>query len=330
MTHRIVSLIVILIYTILVPSLVSGAQVSTQVWRIGFLSGGSSTTSSGIAEAFQQELHKLGYVEGQNVRIAYRWAEGRYERLPALVEELIRLKVDVIFTPAGTPGALAAKRATSTIPIVFRMTGDPVAAGIVPSLARPGGNITGIVGASIEVHAKRLELLKEVVPEANHVAVLWNPANQSHPAGLKILQEAALTLGIHLHFLEVQEVTDLERAFAALTSESAKALFVFADSLFSMQRVQIAARALQYRLPTIFNGKLYTEVGGLMSYADDPAKAVERAAVYVDKILQGTKPGELPVEQMTQFELVINLKTAKTLGLTIPQSLLFRADDVIQ
>jgi putative ABC transport system substrate-binding protein len=299
-----------------------------KVHRIGYLGSGSST--SGFHEQFRQGLRELGWVEGQNIVIDYRFADGRFDRLPELAGELVRLKVDVIVAQP-TPAALAAKNATRSIPIVMINVGDPVRLGLVASLARPGGNVTGTAfDVGLETFGKALELLKEAIPKANHVAVLSNPANPAQALALSHLKLAAQSLKLKLLILEVRGPDEFDRAFAEIAKERADALFVVAESLFLLHRIPLANLALKYRLPTMYGLRDGMMAGGLMSYGPSLAHNSRRAATYVDKIFKGTKPGDLPVEQPTKFELAINLKTAKTLGLSIPSSVLARADEVIQ
>jgi putative ABC transport system substrate-binding protein len=311
-----------------VPRAAQG-QTPAKVPRIGFLSVLSLTDNPHDLEAFQQGLRELGYVEGQNIAIEYRFAEGRPERLPALAAELVRLKVDVIVT-AAPAAPEAAQRATNTIPIVFAVVGDPVAVGLVASVARPGGNITGLSSMAPEVVGKQLELLKEVAPKISRMAVLQNPSNQAHPPTLRQAEGAARTLGVQLHIVQAGTPAEIEAAFATMSSQRAGGVLVLRDSFFLAQRAQIAALAAKDRLPSVYGLKEQAEAGGLMAYGASTPPMYRRAATYVDKILKGAKPADLPVEQPTKFELVINLKTAKALGLTIPQSLLQRADEVIQ
>jgi putative ABC transport system substrate-binding protein len=280
-------------------------------------------------EAFRQGLRDLGYVEGQNLVIESRYAEGREERLPDLAAELVRLKVDVIV--AGGPAIRAAQHATSTIPIVMAVTGDPVQSGYVASLARPGGNITGVSVLGAELTGKRLEILKETVPQSTRIAVLANPATPTYGALMHDLTVTARALGLHLHVLELRSPDELDPAFAAMRRAGAEALFVVEDPLLiDHLRGRIADLAATHRLPAIYSWKMSVAAGGLMSYGPSMPDMTRRAATYVDKILKGTTPGELPVERPMKFELVINLKTAKALGLTIPPTLLFQADEVIQ
>ena len=304
------------------------AQQAGKVPRIGFLFYGSPGPSPEI-DAFRQGLRELGCIEGQNITIEYLFASGRVERLPELAAELVRLKLDVIVTP-GTPASVAAKQATSTIPIVFAGVADAVGAGLVVNFARPGGNITGLTGISAELGGKRLELLKEVAPKASRVAVLYNPADRSNVLVLKELQESARALRLTLQPLGVRGPGEFEGAFVAMSRKGAHALFGAAGVLTTEHRKTIVDLAAKSRIPAMWGERQFVDAGGLMSYAVNFYDQVRRAATYVDKILKGAKPADLPVEQPTKFELVINLKTAKALGLTVPPSLLQRADEVIQ
>ncbi|HEV2055925.1 MAG TPA: ABC transporter substrate-binding protein [Methylomirabilota bacterium] len=308
--------------------LAAEAQQEGKVPRIGFLFYGSPGPSPEL-DAFRQGLRELGCIEGQNIAIEVRFASGRVERLPELAAELVRLKVDVIVTP-GTPPSLAAKQATSTIPIVFAGVADAIGAGLVANFARPGGNITGLTGISAELGGKRLELLKEVAPKASRVAVLYNPADRSNVLVLKELQESAPALRLTLQPLAVRGPGEFEGAFVAMSRKRAHALFGAAGILTTEHRKAIVDLAAKSRIPAMWGERQFVEAGGLMSYAVNFYDQLRRAATYVDKILKGAKPADLPVEQPTKFELVINLKTAKALGLTIPPSLLLRADEVIQ
>ena len=321
-------MIITLALCILLAPLSSAAQTSGKIPRIGFLFYGSSGPSPEL-DAFRQGLREVGYIEGQNITIEYRFAGGRVERLPELAAELVRLKLDVIVTPA-TPASVAAKQATSSIPIVFAAVADAVGAGLVANFARPGGNITGFTSISAELGGKRLELLKEVAPKASRVAVLYNPADRANVLVLKELQESAPALGLTLQPLEVRGPGDFEGAFAAMTRERAHALFGAAGILTFEHRKAVVDLAAKSRIPAMWGHRQFVEAGGLISYAVNFYDQIRGTATYVDKILKGAKPGDLPVQQPTRFELVINLKTAKALGLTIPQSLLFRADEVIQ
>jgi putative tryptophan/tyrosine transport system substrate-binding protein len=304
------------------------AQQAGQVSRIGFLFYGGAGPSPEL-DAFRQGLRDLGYIEGQNITIEYRFANGRVGRLPELAGELVRLNLDVIVTP-GTPASMAAKKATSTVPIIFAGVADAVGTGLVASLARPGGNITGLTSISAELGGKRLELLKAVVPKASRVTVLYNPADPSNVLVLKELQESARALGLALQPLAVRGPDEFEGAFAMMTRERVHALFGAAGVLTTEHRKPLVSLAAKSRIPAMWGERQFVEVGGLMSYAVNFYDEVRRAATYVNKVLKGAKPADLPVEQPTKFELVINLRTAKALGLAIPQPLLLRADEVIQ
>jgi len=307
------------------------AQQAAKIARIGYLAPNRAASAHSV-EAFRQGLRDLGYVEGRNVVIEYRDAEGKYERLPALAAELVALKVDVIVAPV-TATALAAMQATRTLPIVFTNPGDPVASGLVSSLARPGGNLTGLTNQTAELIGKRLELLKQVVPRVNRVAVLWQPGVTGERRDKDVVKEtgvAARALGVRPQLVEARGPEDFDRAFSDMTMAHAGALTVLSGNMFSNERRRIVDLAAKNRLPAVYTHRDFVDAGGLMSYGANLADLYRRAATYVDKILKGAKPGDLPVEQPTKFELVINLKTAKALGLTIPQSLLGRADDVIQ
>jgi putative tryptophan/tyrosine transport system substrate-binding protein len=310
---------------VLAAPLAAGAQQAGKVWRIGQL---VSSEPVGL-DAFRQRLGELGYVEGQNLFIERRNAEGRTERLPALVAEFVQLRADVIVT-IGTQAALAAKQGTTEIPIVMATSGDAVGAGLIRSLARPGGNVTGITGSSPELSRKRLELLREAFPKTVRVAVLSNPANALHVLEREKTVEAARTLHLKLQWVEAHTSDEIEAGFSAATKARADMVVIFPDPVFTTKRGQIASLAAKHRLPAMYAFREFTEAGGLMSYGANISDMLGRAATYVDKILQGAKPGDLPVEQPTKFELVINLKTAKALGLTIPPSVLQRADQIIE
>jgi putative tryptophan/tyrosine transport system substrate-binding protein len=307
------------------------AQQRGKVPRIGYLSGrGDSSTSDPLVEAFRQGLRDLGYIEGKNILVEYRYAEGKVDRIPSLVAELVQLKVDVLVSPAF-PAIRAAKQATKTIPIVMLINADPVAIGIVDSLARPGGNITGLARFMTELSGKRLELLKEMVPGISRVGVLWGADDPGAASGIKEYEPAARALKIQLLSLEIRGPNaDLEGAFQAAATGRASALITVRDPLLLRYPKRIADLAIKNRLPSMYEGSDFVEAGGLVSYASSDAENFRRAAVYVDKILKGAKPADLPVEQPTKFELVINLKTAKQIGLTIPPSVLARADKVIK
>jgi putative tryptophan/tyrosine transport system substrate-binding protein len=307
----------------------AGAQPLARVVRIGFL-GNASAFATPLVEAFRQGLREQGWVEGQTIAIEFRWAEGELERLPDLAAELVRLKVDVIVTSGGTPVSLAVKQATDTIPIVMTVGADPVGTGLVASLARPGGNITGLTLFTPELEGKRLELLKELVPGISRVAVLANPVNPATARMVRETEVAAQALSIPLQPLEVRDPGEFEGAFAAMTSAKADALIVLPDPMLTAQRTRIVELAAKHRLPAMYGFREDADAGGLMAYATDYPDLLRRAAAFVDKILKGAKPADLPVEQATKFELIINLKTAKALGLTISPLLLFQADEVIQ
>jgi putative tryptophan/tyrosine transport system substrate-binding protein len=308
------------------------AQQPKKVARIGYLSNSEPARESGRAEAIRLALRELGFIEGQNIAFEYRYAEGKLDRLPELAAELVRLKVDIVVVAGGVIPLRAAKNATKTIPIVMVGTGlDPVKAGLVDSLARPGGNVTGLTLLATELDGKRLELLKEAVPKLARVAVLYDPVNPSSGLALKeVLPVAARSLRLTVHPWEVRTADDFDRVFAALNKERPDGLQVLGGGLMSANQKRIAGFALKNRLPSMWNNRRNVEAGGLMSYGADLADSYRRVAYYVDRILKGAKPADLPVEQPTKFEFVINLKTAKQIGLTIPQSMLYRADKVIK
>jgi putative ABC transport system substrate-binding protein len=306
------------------------AQQPKKVARIGFLTAVSQTGISHLAEAFLQGLRDLGYVEGQNISIEYRWADGNFERLPALAAELVRLKVDVIVATV-TQASLAAKDATATIPIVMVAVGSPVEARLVASLARPGANITGTSTMADEVVGKQLGLLKETLPKISRIATLWNPANPVFQASqVRQAESAAKALPVTLQKLEARDAAEIVHAFTAISKEDTKALIVLSDPVFTTHRNRIADLALKHRLPAITGPKEVADAGLLMSYGASFTESYRRAAIYVDKILKGAKPADMPVERPTKFDFVINLKTARQFGLTVPQSMLYRADFVIK
>jgi putative tryptophan/tyrosine transport system substrate-binding protein len=331
MMRRIIGLIVTLTLGLLVAPLAAEAQPSATVPRIGWLGGSTASTRPYLREAFRQGLREHGWVEGQNIAIEYRWAEGKVDRLPALAAELVQLKVDVII--AGSPlTARAAKQATSELPIVIVSSGNAVGLGLVASLARPGGNITGLSEQYSDLGFKWLELLKEVVPQVSRVGVftvstLWPAQGEAW----KALEQAAKTMRVTLHRVEVPEPSEFERAFAGMTPEHVEALLVLPHPFVFQHRTRLVALAAERHLPTIWGPfRECVDAGGLMAYGPSLRDQYRRAAYFVDKILKGTKPADLPVEQPTTFELVINLKTAQALGLMLPPTLLFQADELIR
>jgi putative ABC transport system substrate-binding protein len=305
------------------------AQQPTKIPLIGSLSGSSSSTSSARHEAFRLGLRDLGYVEGRNIVLERRWADGKFDRLPALAAELVRLKVDIMVT-AGPQATRPAKQATSTIPIVMAQDPDPVGNEFVASLARPGGNITGLSSLAPELSGKQLELLKEIIPKLTRVAVFGTSINSGNTQTLREVELAAKAFGVKLQYLDVLSPKDIETAFRAASKGRADAVLMLPGSVLVLRRSQLADLAAKNRLPAIYPQTEYTEAGGLMYYGANTADLFRRAATYVDKILKGAKPADLPVEQPTKFEFIINLKAAKQIGLTIPQSVLFRADKVIK
>ena len=297
---------------------------------IGFLGNTSLDPNSPFMAAFRQGLSETGYVEGQNVAIQYRWAEDRYDRLPALAADLVAHKVDVIVTSGGVTSALAAKNATSTIPIVFEIGVDPVERGLVASFARPGGNLTGVTILTAELNPKRFELLSELVPQAAVIALLVNPNNASAERVIRDVQEAARAKGVQLDILKAGAEDEFETAFASLVQLQAGALLIGNDPFFFSRRDQLVALAARHAVPAMYEWREFAAAGGLISYGTRLAGKNRRAGAYVGRILAGARPADLPVQQPTNFELVINLKTAKALGLTVPQSILARADEVIE
>jgi putative ABC transport system substrate-binding protein len=309
---------------------IARAQAAGKVYRIGMLSGGSATTSQRFPEAFKEGLRELGWVDGQNVTIDNRFAEGKLDRLPDLAAELVRLKVDIIVA-GPLPSALAAKNATATIPIVMTGVGFPDEVGLVASLARPGGNVTGVAfSVGPEIFGKGLELLKAVAPQLRRVAILSNPSNPGHTVVIRNVTDAARSLGLRLVFVEASGPEKLNGAVAAIAKERGAALLVVTDPLFIVYRARVAELAARIQQPAVYSVREFVEAGGLMSYGPTLIAQYRHAAVFVDKILRGAKPADLPVEQPTKYELIINLKTARALGLTIPQSLLQRADEVVK
>jgi putative ABC transport system substrate-binding protein len=308
--------------------LAAEAQPAGKVYRIGFL-WESPAVFPDAMEAFRKGLRDVGYEEGRNIAIEVRWAEGKPERMRELAEELVRLKVDVIVAPSSVYTG-AAKRATSTIPIIFMSHADPLGSGHIASFGRPGGNVTGLSLMMTETNVKGLELLKEAVPGISRIAVIWDPATPSHGPGLRAIEVASPSLRLGVQSVPVRSAAEFERAFSAMARERANGVLVLSTPLFIAGAKRLAELALTHRLPSLFGPKDHVVAGGLMSYSPDRPDLWRRGAAYVDKILKGAKPGDLPVEQPTKFELVINIKTAKALGLTIPQSMLARADEVIR
>jgi len=304
------------------------AQQAARITRVGFLANSDASTLANYLDAFRQGLRELGYVEGHNVVYEYRYAEGKYERLPGLAAELVRAKVDAIVIE-GSAATKAARNATKTIPIVMAQVGDPVGSGFIQSLARPGANVTGVTTLSLDLVGKQMGLLKEMVPGLTSVAVIWNPDHPGHPRAMPGIETAARSLGLELRLVEVRRLGELEKALAEVARRRPGALTAVSEPIYDSQQAQIAKFALQNRLPTAYT-KVFAQKGGLMSYGARFPDLYKRAAVCVDKLLKGAKPADLPVEQPTQFELIINLKTAKAIGITIPQSVLLRADEVIQ
>jgi putative ABC transport system substrate-binding protein len=304
------------------------AQQTGKNWRIGFL-GPPPSTGAHLVAAFREGLRELGYVEGKNIVIEHRTTAGKDELAHRLAAELVALKVDVLVVSI-TQNAVAAKRATSVIPIVMVNVGDPVESGLVSSLARPGGNITGLSRLTAETIGKNLEVLAEAVPQAERVAVLWNRSNPLHPAMMVRAKEAATALGLALAEVQAGAPAELEEAFAVMVNERVNSVLVLADGMYFLNRRDIAELALRRRLPTMFQNSEHVQAGGLLSYSADSVDNYRRAATYVDKILKGAKPGDLPIQQPERFELVVNLKTADKLGLRLPAALLLRADVLIR
>jgi putative ABC transport system substrate-binding protein len=314
---------------LVVASLGADAQPARKVPRVGYLTLGAPGSNPQLAEAFRQGLRDLGWLEGQNIVLEYRFGEGRDDRLPALAAELVRQNPDAIVA-TSTLSAVALSKATKAIPVVMIGTGDPVSLGLVASLGRPGGNVTGLsFSVGMETFGKGLELLREAIPGIRWVAVLSNPANPGQPLAIKNVTTMAKALGLEIQFLEARGPDDFDGAFAAMAKQRAPALLVVADAVFLRHRAQLAYLAAKHRLPAMHGFREVAAAGGLMSYGASMPDLSRRAAVFVDKILKGAKPADLPVEQPAKFELVINMKTAKTLGLTIPRSLLARADEVL-
>jgi putative ABC transport system substrate-binding protein len=310
------------------PLIVRAQQKSMPV--IGYLDAGSAGLRASVVAALRQGLSETGYVEGQNVAIEFRWAEGSYDRLPALAADLVGRKVDLIATGGGTVSALAAKNATSTIPIVFVVASDPVESGLVASFARPSGNLTGVSSIARELMPKRLDLLSELVPQARVIALLVNPTNFPNEPGIREAEEAAHAKGVQLQILKASSESEIDAAFASLAQLHAGAFVIGGEPFFASRREQLVALASRHAVPAIYDWREFVAAGGLISYGTSLPAVFRQAGIYAGKILKGAKPADLPIQQPTTFELVINLKTAKALGLTVPQSLLVRADEVIE
>lgn len=324
-------IVLYLLTTALLPTLyLAEAQQSKKLWRIGFLSSVSPEPSAHLYNAFLQGLADLGYVEGQHVAIEPRWAEGKTERLSELAAELVRMKVDIIVSTGGTVTAFAAKSATPSIPIVFTVGGDLVALGLIASLARPGGNLTGLSLLTTELNVKRLELMKETFPKVRRVGLIGNPANPNYPIQLQETQAAAKQLELQVQSLEARNRNAIESVFSTVAEKSLGGLLVLSDPMLNAHRERIAALAIKSRLPAIYEFKEFVEAGGLMSYGTNIVAVYRRLGIYIDRIFRGAKPAELPVEQPTSFEFVINLQTAKQIGVTVPPNVLARADSVIK
>ena len=323
---------IVVLLVVLVAMAACGARAEAQqakVPRIGFLVAGPASAVSARVEAFRQGLRERGYVDGKNIVIEYRYGEAKLDRLPALAAELVQLKVSVIVT-GGSQATLPAKNATSTIPIVMAQDNDPIGSGFVASLARPGGNITGLANLAAELSGKQLELLKEIIPKLSRLAVLRDLTEPGNPRAVKETELAAQGFAVQTHYMEIQAARDIEPAFRAVGSKRTDALLVMPSAIFNSNRKQIVELAAKGRLPGMYPRAEYVEEGGLMTYGVNTPDMYRRAAIFVDKILKGTKPADLPVEQPTKFDLLFNLKTAKQIGLTIPPNVLARADRVIR
>jgi putative ABC transport system substrate-binding protein len=304
------------------------ANAQSKTPRIGFMGNSTAALEANLVDAFREGLREHGYEEGRNIVIEYRWADGKYERFPALVAELIAAKVEVIVT-AGTPAALAMKKATTTVPLVMVAVGDPVGTGLVPSLARPGANLTGLSSVAPDLEGKRLQLLREVVPALSHVAMFINSLNPFHVSSMRQARAAAQTMGIKLQLHDIRKSEDLDDAFAAIRKERPDAVLILADRVFLHNRERMIDFTKEQRLPNVNAYKELVEVGGLMSYGPSYEDMHKRAAIYVDKILKGAKPADLPIEQPSKFTFIVNLKAAKALGVTVPSQLLGLADELI-
>jgi len=304
------------------------ANAQSKTPRIGFMGNSTAALEANLVDAFREGLREHGYEEGRNIVVEYRWADGKYERFPALVAELIAANVEVIVT-AGTPAALAMKKATTTVPLVMVAVGDPVGTGLVPSLARPGANLTGLSSVAPDLEGKRLQLLREVVPALSHVAMFINSLNPFHVSSMRQARAAAQTMGIKLQLHDIRKSEDLDDAFAAIRKERPDAVLILADRVFLHNRERMIDFTKEQRLPNVNAYKELVEVGGLMSYGPSYEDMHKRAAIYVDKILKGAKPADLPIEQPSKFTFIVNLKAAKALGVTVPSQLLGLADELI-
>jgi putative tryptophan/tyrosine transport system substrate-binding protein len=306
-----------------------GAHAQQKIPRIGFMGNPTAALETNLVDAFREGLRELGYEEGRNIAIEYRWADGNYDRFPTLAEELIAARVDAIVT-AGTPAALAVKKATTTVPLVMVAVGDPIGTGLVSSLARPGGNLTGLSSIAPDLEGKRLQLLREVLPALSHVAMFVNSLNPFHVSSMKQARAAAQAMGIKLQLHDIPKSEDLDDAFAAIRKERPDALLILADRVFLHNRQRMMDFTNEQRLPNVNAYKELVEVGGLMPYGPSYEDMHKRAAIYVDKILKGTKPADLPIEQPSKFTFIVNLKAAKALGVTVPSQLLGLADQLIE
>jgi len=304
------------------------ARAQPKIPRIGFMGNSTAALETNLVDAFREGLRDLGYEEGRNIVIEYRWADGNYDRFPALVAELIAAKVDAIVT-AGTPAALAVKKATTTVPLVMVAVGDPVGTGLVPSLARPGGNLTGLSSIAPDLEGKRLQLLREIVPALSHVAMFVNSLNPFHVSSMRQARAAAQAMGIKLQLHDIQKSEDLDDAFAAVRKERPDAVHILADRVFLHNRQRIVNFMREQRLPNVNAYQELVEVGGLMSYGPSYEDMHKRAAIYVDKILKGAKPADLPIEQPSKFTFIVNLKAVKELDVTVPSQLLGLADQLV-
>jgi ABC-type uncharacterized transport system substrate-binding protein len=320
---------ILFVVVLLAVAVVADAQLPKKIPRVGYLASGSRSSDLIRIEAFDQALRERGYIEGENIFVEYRFAEGKLDRLPELAAELVRSKVDVIVTGGGPP-TRAAKNATGSIPTVLINISDPVALGFVASLAKPGGNMTGLASMQTGLGGKRLELLREILPQLSRVAVFVNRDVPGYGVQMKEVEVAAQTIGLKLQAEDIRGPNDLEKAFSAVTKARVGALIGLTNPTFNLLRSRIAELAVKNRLPTMYGDRTFVDAGGLVSYGPDVPDLFRRAATYVDKILKGAKPADLPVEQPTKFELVINLKTAKQIGVTIPPNVLARADKVIK